>query len=132
MQWQHAEQAGIQNYRASFAGAEPRDYQLAVEAAACQAISLLAEFVTDSSRYLLFSWSESQLRITITDDCRQVDRPVVVELTLDGLAAQLEGETEAEAVRFWLRDYLTTALEYLNYSLIAGFCEGDRSRINLL
>lgn len=97
------------------------------------ALSLLGESINDDSLYCLFEWDDeqSQLTIVVTDHSKSNDGKHIVTIQFNGLN-QASFEEKVEALKFWLRDHLTTSGDYLKFSLVAGFTRNKRETIELM
>ena len=104
--------------------------QSAVDLAVERAVQLISLNIADDSRYFVCEWSEQQslLKINVSDESKGSDSPVSLELTLSGDAT----EPDAELIRFWITDFLSSCSDFLRFSLIAVFHTGDPSRSQLL
>lgn len=121
---------------ASFTAQTDLSAQQALDECIVKAMQLLHDNVTNSSMYLMFEWDapNSVLTIAVTDPTKSVDGPFPVVCTF-AWGEQLQGRTlgeTAEQVQYWIKDYLTTCSEFYNYSLVAVFHVGDRSKTVLL
>ncbi len=115
--------------------AESTEYEIkaAVLASVDYAFSLLNESIEDDAMYCLFDWDDAQstLTIVVTDQNKTNDGKHVVNVVLSNFEQPLEGD-QAETVKFWVRDHLTTSSEFLAFSLIAGFTRGERTTVELM
>lgn len=104
-----------------------------VLACADYAFTLFNESVEDDSMYCLFEWNQEErsLVVLVTDDTKQKEGKHLVKVALTAFEVSSE-ETQAEMVKYWLRDHLTTCLAFFQYSLVAGFSTGDRTKLELL
>ena len=109
------------------------ELQLAVDAAVEYAVQLMPQNVRDESRYFICEWNTQVLRlnIVVTDESKMVESPLVLELSLPGMANMDTGAV-SELVKFWITDYLSTCSAFLRFSVIALFHTGDRTRGTLL
>lgn len=110
--------------------------QQAVDECIAKAMQLLHDNVTNDSMYLMFEWNSelNTLTVQVTDPSKSIDGPfpVVCAFTWnESLPERGQAET-AELVQYWIKDYLTTCSEFYNYSLVAVFHRGDRSKTVLL
>lgn len=107
--------------------------QAALNACADYAFSLFNENIDDSARYCLFIWEveEQQLTIVVTDENKSQDGKHKVKMTFSAIPSG-EGEDSADAIKYWLTDYLTTCPAFLSFSLLAGFVRGGRERVELM
>ena len=105
----------------------------AVEDSLEQAVNLIPDNLAslgDEARYLMLELDSDnhQLIILVSSDDKKSDGLKVVELSLPSpITEQLE-----TTVKFAATDYLTTCNGFLNYSLLAVFHKGDRSKTHLL
>lgn len=110
--------------------------QASINQAVDRAIAIIPQTIHDDARYLLFSWNNvnGELGAVITDDSKTHDSLESVRLSLRPWSAQSAASQAErdEAVHYWIRDHLTTCEEFMRYSLIAIFCQGDRSQARLL
>lgn len=95
------------------------------------AFSLLNESIHDDAMYCLFDWDAQQLTLTIavTDETKTRDGKHKVKMSFNDLKPS---DALADEVKYWIKDHLTTSLEFLRFSLVAGFTRGDRARVELL
>lgn len=114
------------------ASGEP-DLQASVEAAVARGVELMPRTVVDASRYFMCEWraQHSLLRIQVTDETKNIDSPIRVELSLPGFQERSESQS-SELVKFWITDYLSTCTDFLRFAVIALFHTGDRTRGVLL
>jgi len=107
--------------------------QLAVDACCEYAFTFLKDNIQDSSMYCLFDWdsSQPQLTVTVTDDTKQQDAEYIVKMSFTGFESE-SAEEQEDAVKYWIKDMLTTSLAFLKFSLVAGFTRGSRQRVELL
>ncbi|WP_198039978.1 hypothetical protein [Microbulbifer agarilyticus] len=106
------------------------------------ALSFLDKNVKDESRFFLIGWdaASSTLMLSVTDDAKQLDSPVVVRCHFAGLSRKLASDSQRELaveaykenVRFWCKEHLSTSSAFTQYSLIALFVDEDRMRAGLL
>jgi hypothetical protein len=101
-----------------------------------RAIAIIPQSMHEDARYLLFNWDPytASLTAVTTDDDKSRDAPESIQLDISAWLASTDSVTavQTETLHFWIRDYLTTCAEFLHYSLIAVYCEGDRSKTRLL
>jgi hypothetical protein len=101
-----------------------------------RAIAIIPQSMHENARYLLFSWDSDKacLKVVTTDDDKSHDAPESIQLDIPAWQASTGsvGTEQSETLHYWIRDYLTTCAEFLHYSLIAVYCEGDRSNTRLL
>lgn len=101
-----------------------------IEKAAC----LLAENLTDESRYLMFEWQQDkkELTIVVTDDSKLNDSQHIVKCQFTQFDC-LDSDNEfAQNMRESIHNYLTTCSEFMRYSLIAAFHVDSRQNSILL
>ncbi len=110
--------------------------QSAINHSAEKAASMQRKNINDDSMYLLFNWDSEQrsLMVCVTDAARKKDAARVVICQFPALAEveNTASDEYAEEVKYWISNYLTTSQAFLQYSLVAGFCRGDRKRVELL
>lgn len=110
--------------------------QSAINHSAEKAASMQRKNIQDDSMYLLFNWSavKRELMVCVTDAKKQQDSPLIVVCQLPALAGVEKAGSDdyADDVKYWISNYLTTSRAFLQYSLVAGFCRGDRQRVELL
>ena len=114
---------------------EYRAIQRFVDHTVERAIAIIPQSLRQDGRYLLFDWNarSATLSIVTTDDSKSNDSPEAVEVVITPWQQQGGANTEQSAdLQYWLHDYLTTASAFLQFSLIAVYCEGDRQRTQLL
>jgi len=109
------------------------DAKAAIIVCADKAFSLFDETVLDSSMFCLFEWKadEGSLTVVVTDETKQNEGKHRVTLVLPQFRDDLS-EDFIEDTQAFIRDYLTTCLPFLQYSLIAGFSTGNRSAMRML
>lgn len=121
---------------ASFAAQTDSSARQAINECIAKAMQLLHDNTTDASMYLMFEWNGDAhtLTVQVTDPSKSVDGPfpVVCAFTWQGSLLERGQEETAELVQYWIKDYLTTCSEFYNYSLVAVFHRGDRSKTVLL
>lgn len=107
--------------------------KIGVLEAADYALSMLGDSIDDDSLYCLFEWEEGQSRLTIlvTDHSKTSDGKNVVSIQLSGID-QASIEEQAETIKFWLRDHLTTSADFMKFSLVAGFTRNARNTVELM
>ena len=107
--------------------------QASVLACADHAFTFLRDNIVDDSMYCLFEWHQGEklLSIYVTDETKKNEGKHVVRVDFTAFTAASD-EDQIETVKFWLRDHLTTCTAYFQFSLVAGFSRGDRSRLELL
>ena len=130
-----------------YEGNSDRDAQQAINACVDKACALLEQNIREDSRYLLFEWDveNSTLTIVVTDDSKQSDSRDIVKCHFSAIDQRLnpadadphsEWQSDlsefADDIQFWIRDYLTTCTQFLNYSLIAAFHRESRANCTLL
>lgn len=110
--------------------------QSAINHSAEKAASMQRKNIQDDSMYLLFNWSavKRELMVCVTDAKKQQDSPRVVICQFPALieVENAASDDYADEVKYWISNYLTTSQAFLQYSLVAGFCRGDRQRVELL
>lgn len=110
-----------------------------------KAIELLDENVKDQSMYLLFEWDieNSKLTAVVTDESKKNDSSQVVECQftsindrLQAFKASSDSDVAVEdcvgKIRYWIRDNLTTNVDFFQFSLIAAFHSSSRQECVLL
>lgn len=108
-------------------------FKNAVVQCADKAFSMFNETVLDSSMFCLFEWQieDASLTVVVTDESKSQEGKHRVTVVVPAFRG--ESSTDfIEDVQAFIRDYLTTCLPFLQYSLIAAFSLGDRSRIKML
>jgi hypothetical protein len=110
--------------------------QLFINSAIDRAIAIIPQSMQDNARYLLFNWDSNKacLKVVTTDDDKSHDAPESIQLDIPAwqVSAGSVCSEQSDTLHYWIRDYLTTCAEFLHYSLIAVYCEGDRKRTRLL
>ncbi|MFC3149759.1 hypothetical protein ACFOEK_01825 [Litoribrevibacter euphylliae] len=108
-------------------------FKSAVVQCADKAFSMFNDTVLDSSMFCLFEWKaeEASLTIVVTDETKTQEGKHRVTVVLPAFRGELS-EDFLEDLQAFIRDYLTTCLPFLQYSLIAAFSLDDRSRIKML
>ncbi len=98
-----------------------------------KAISLFDETVLDSSMFCLFEWSaeEGSLTVVVTDETKTHEGKHRVSVILPALKGD-QSEDFLEDMKAFIRDYLTTCVPFLQYSLIAAFSTGSRQQFSML
>lgn len=113
-----------------------------------QATSLLEKNLTDSSRYFMFEWhySRQELTILVTDDNKTKDSTYLVKCQFtnsaqkktvpnqyigDGCSQSIEEDLSLR-MRECIHNYMTTCSEFMQYSLIAVYHDGDREKARLV
>jgi hypothetical protein len=104
-----------------------------INSAIDRAIAIIPQSMQDNARYLLFNWDSDKacLKVVTTDDDKSHDAPESIQLDIPAWQVAA-GSEQSDKLHYWIRDYLTTCAEFLHYSLIAVYCEGDRKRTRLL
>lgn len=96
-----------------------------------KAISLLGENIEDDSLYFLVEWkNNSEFTIVVSDDSKQEISPSIVYCRLT-IPTEKKNYFN-EKIRYWTRDYLTTSNDFIHFSLVAIFSQGDRKKTELL
>jgi hypothetical protein len=107
-----------------------------IDSAIDRAIAIIPQSMHENARYLLFNWDSNKacLKVVTTDDDKSHDAPESIQLDIPAweVGDGSIGSEQSEKLHYWIRDYLTTCAEFLHYSLIAVYCEGDRSNTRLL
>lgn len=118
---------------ASCDGPQDKQVQQFINSVIDRAIAIIPQSMNDNARYLLFSWNQQDacLEVVTTDDNKVQDSLESIKTHIAQWHAAT-GCDQSETMHYWIRDYLTTCPEFLHYSLIAIFCEGDRSKTRLL
>lgn len=117
---------------------DPQDtvVQSFINSAIDRSIAIIPQSMHDDARYLLFNWDpyKASLTAVTTDDAKSHDAPESIQLDIPAwqVSTSSEAPRQTEKLHYWIRDYLTTCAEFLHYSLIAVYCEGDRSKTRLL
>jgi len=108
----------------------------AVLGAADYAFNLLDQNIEDDSMFCLFDWDfdKQRLLIAVTDPTKKKLAKHTVELTLMGYADHIaDKEDQQEQIQLWLHNYITTAANFLQFSLVAAIiADGDVSNSVLL
>lgn len=101
--------------------------------AADYALKMLGDSINDDSLYCLFEWDESNstLSIVVTDHSKANDGRNSVEIHFSQISDASIAE-QTEAIKFWLRDHLTTSADFMKYSLVAGFTRDKRQTVELM
>jgi len=97
-----------------------------------KAIGYLDENIRDDSMYFLVEWKaeDSSLTIFVSDDTKQSESLHIVHCTLDCLA---KGDhIDTDNIQYWTRDLLTTSADFIRFSLVAIFSQGNRKQTVLL
>lgn len=115
----------------------------AIEQCVNKTMDFLPSNVIDDSRYLMFEWDtlNSTLSIAVTDQSKENDSPDVVKCVMSGLALEMQKIREnspndweeksnehASEIKYCINNCITTASEFLRYSLIAAFHTGSRNK----
>lgn len=117
------------------------DFDPLIVACVDKAVSQLADNINDESRYLIFQFNADEiLKIAVTDDSKTRDSVHSVACDLSAMKQCLAESTHwrfkeepfAELVKYGVRDYLTTCGAFMQYSLVAIFCESDRAKTELI
>ncbi|WP_269620313.1 hypothetical protein [Zhongshania sp. BJYM1] len=125
---------------ASLAKAES-DFDPLIVACVDKAVSQLADNINDESRYLIFEFGDGDiLKIVVSDDSKTQDSAHSVVCDMSAMRQCLaesthwkfKDESFAEIVKHGIRDYLTTCSGFMRYSLVAIFCETDRTKTELI
>jgi hypothetical protein len=117
---------------------DPQDaaVQSFINSAIDRAIAIIPQSMHENARYLLFNWDGNKACLTAvtTDDNKSHDAPESIQLDIPAwqVSAGSVSTEQSDTLHYWIRDYLTTCAEFLHYSLIAVYCEGDRSNTRLL
>lgn len=108
----------------------------AVLGAADYAFNLLDQNIEDDSMFCLFDWDfdKKKLLIAVTDPSKKKLAKHTVELTLTGYADHIaDKEDQQEQIQLWLHNYITTAANFLQFSLVAAIiADGDTGSSVLL
>lgn len=108
----------------------------AVLGAADYAFNLLDENIEDDSMFCLFDWNfdKQRLLIAVTDPSKKQFAKHTVELILSGYADHIaDKEDQQEQIQLWVHNYITTAANFLQFSLVAAIiADGDTSNSILL
>jgi hypothetical protein len=108
----------------------------AVLGAADYAFNLLDQNIEDDSMFCLFDWNfdKKKLLIAVTDPSKKKLAKHTVELTLTGYADHIaDKEDQQEQIQLWLHNYITTAANFLQFSLVAAIiADGDTGSSVLL
>ncbi|WP_043316675.1 hypothetical protein [Microbulbifer sp. HZ11] len=117
-------------YQTKAEGSDGQDIRHVIEASIDKACEHLEDNLQDDSRYLLFGWNvdTSTLTIVVTDDEKVRDAREVVRCKFVAIDVQLD----VEDIQYWIKDYLTTCVPFLQYSLIAAFHLESRENCTLL
>ncbi len=107
-----------------------------INSAIDRAIAIIPQSMHEDARYLLFNWSADTGTLTAvtTDDEKSHDASESIQLSIKDWQPSpgtLPAD-QSETLHYWIRDYLTTCADFLHYSLIAVYCEGDRNKSRLL
>jgi len=101
----------------------------AVLEAADYAFDLLHENIEDDSMFCLFDWNfaKQRLLIAVTDPSKNKLAKHTVELTLTGYASHIaDKEDQQEQIQLWVHNHITTAANFLQFSLVAAIiADGD-------
>ena len=122
------------------------DYlQKAVQETVDKAISLFNINVLEDSRYFICEWDVvySTLKIVVSDDLKQNDSKYIVKCLMSGLNTIINKaesdsdkreirQEQAESIKYWISNYLTTNAEFMQYSLIALYQTESRDKTQLL
>jgi hypothetical protein len=112
------------------------DLKQAVLGAADYAFNLLEQNIEDDSMFCLFDWDfdKQRLLIAVTDPTKKKLAKHTVELRLTGYAEHIaDKEDQQEQIQLWVHNYITTAANFLQYSLVAAIiADGDTSSSILL
>lgn len=124
---------GLRFHHAESAAADDDSLKQVLEEVLARAVELLDSNVDDQAQCLLLEWNPAQasLRVSVSDASRQRDAQEVVICRLPALAAQ-EPAVCSEKLRFWAKDYLSTCLAFMRFSLLALYTDCDRARASLL
>jgi len=104
----------------------------AVDETVEKSISYLDENIRDDSLYFLVEWKsdDSSLTIFVSDDTKQKESLHIVRCSFD---CQTDGNNiNGDTIQYWTRDLLTTSANFIRFSLVAIFSQGDRQRTVLL
>ena len=108
----------------------------AVLDAADYAFNLLEQNIEDDSMFCLFDWNfdKQRLLIAVTDPTKKKLAKHTVELTLTGYADHIaDKEDQQEQIQLWVHNYITTAANFLQFSLVAAIInDGDTGSSILL
>lgn len=112
---------------------DEKGVQVALNASADYAFALLDENIGSDAMYCLFIWNDAEksLTVAVTDETKTKDGKHLVTVNCVGFNGDLS-EDRADTVKYWITDHLTTSLEFLKYSLIAGFVRGERDCVELM
>jgi len=107
-----------------------------------KAISFLPHNIQADSLYMLFEWSSaaSTLEIVITDPAKSHDAPITTRCIFEGIQEEANLENNegditqqvTERIKLGIKDYLTTCAGFMQFSLVAAFHDGERSKSELL
>ena len=108
----------------------------AVLGTADYAFNLLEQNIEDDSMFCLFDWNfdKQRLLIAVTDPTKKKLAKHTVELTLTGYTDHIaDKEGQQEQIQLWLHNYITTAANFLQFSLVAAIiADGDTGNSVLL
>ncbi len=108
-----------------------------------KATSFLHLNIHDDSMYFMLGWDKttSTLKISVVDETKSTGSQYVVTCCFSALAQELLADSEgagakaddqANAIRYWIKDYLTTCSSYYQYSLVASFYTESWKKADLL
>jgi hypothetical protein len=99
-----------------------------------KATSLLADNLTDESRYLMFEWQKEnhELTLLVTDDAKAKDSIHIVKCQITGLTNQIRRSELSQQLKETIHNYLTTCSGFMQYSLIAVFHDSSRDSTTLI
>lgn len=118
------------------ASSKEDDLKHAVLEAADYAFNLLEQNIEDDSMFCLFDWNFDlqRLLIAVTDPTKKKLAKHTVELRLTAYSEHIAAkEDQQEQIQLWLHNYITTAANFLQFSLVAAIiADGDTSSSVLL
>ncbi|MGS2717288.1 hypothetical protein ACVBE9_03895 [Eionea flava] len=105
-----------------------------------KAISYLYDNIQDDSLYFLVEWNndDQSLAVVVTDDSKQKEskHKVHCDFSEIGNSKVVDENTpspiDVSSIQYWARDLLTTDTQYIRFSLVAIFSQGDRQKTQLL
>lgn len=105
-----------------------------------KAISYLYDNIQDDSLYFLVEWDNDKqaLTVVVTDDSKQKEsqHKVHCDFSEKGASTSSDEDTsspiDVSSIQYWARDLLTTDTQYIRFSLVAIFSQGDRQKTQLL
>lgn len=138
MEWTtQTNDAQINHYSRCESSDEPTVKE-AVKQTVEKAISYLYDNINDDSLYFLVEWdsTNSSLKIVVTDETKnnESQHHVCCDFFAENnnTGEKQTHTIDVSSIQYWARDILTTDTQYIRFSLVAIFSQGNRQHTQLL